>query len=66
MRVVTWNLWWRLGPWAEQQKAILAVLPVGVPAHVSTTSFAGGLAGPDGVGTVRGVGRVGDRPVDGV
>ncbi|WP_395574039.1 endonuclease/exonuclease/phosphatase family protein [Streptomyces sp. BK79] len=26
MRVVTWNLWWRFGPWADRQKAILAVL----------------------------------------
>jgi endonuclease/exonuclease/phosphatase family metal-dependent hydrolase len=26
VRVVTWNLWWRFGPWAERQKAILAVL----------------------------------------
>lgn len=26
MRVVTWNLWWRFGSWAERQKAILAVL----------------------------------------
>lgn len=26
MRVVTWNLWWRFGPWAERQKAVLAVL----------------------------------------
>ncbi|GGN14929.1 endonuclease/exonuclease/phosphatase family protein [Streptomyces fuscichromogenes] len=26
MRIVTWNLWWRFGPWAERQKAILAVL----------------------------------------
>ncbi|MFJ4784473.1 endonuclease/exonuclease/phosphatase family protein [Streptomyces sp. NPDC088794] len=26
MRVMTWNLWWRFGPWAERQKAILAVL----------------------------------------
>jgi endonuclease/exonuclease/phosphatase family metal-dependent hydrolase len=26
MRVVTWNLWWRFGPWAERQKAIVAVL----------------------------------------
>ncbi|MEU1183512.1 endonuclease/exonuclease/phosphatase family protein [Streptomyces sp. NPDC005820] len=26
MRVVTWNLWWRFGPWRERQKAILAVL----------------------------------------
>ena len=23
MRVVTWNLWWRFGPWQERQKAIL-------------------------------------------
>ncbi|WP_434094741.1 endonuclease/exonuclease/phosphatase family protein [Streptomyces hyaluromycini] len=23
---MTWNLWWRFGPWAERQKAILAVL----------------------------------------
>ncbi|MEU3896197.1 endonuclease/exonuclease/phosphatase family protein [Streptomyces sp. NPDC045251] len=26
MRVVTWNLWWRFGPWADRQKAVLAVL----------------------------------------
>ncbi|MXM68160.1 endonuclease [Streptomyces sp. HUCO-GS316] len=26
MRVVSWNLWWRFGPWAERQKAVLAVL----------------------------------------
>ncbi|MGC9494929.1 endonuclease/exonuclease/phosphatase family protein [Streptomyces sp. WG7] len=26
MRVVTWNLWWRFGPWADRQKAILSVL----------------------------------------
>lgn len=26
MRVVTWNLWWRFGSWAERQKAVLAVL----------------------------------------
>ncbi|MGW1784677.1 endonuclease/exonuclease/phosphatase family protein [Streptomyces sp. NPDC002143] len=26
MRVVTWNLWWRFGPWRERQKAILSVL----------------------------------------
>ncbi|WP_328657982.1 endonuclease/exonuclease/phosphatase family protein [Streptomyces sp. NBC_00334] len=26
MRVVTWNLWWRFGPWAERREAILAVL----------------------------------------
>ncbi|RDD89986.1 endonuclease/exonuclease/phosphatase family protein [Streptomyces parvulus] len=26
MRVVTWNLWWRFGGWAERQKGILAVL----------------------------------------
>ncbi|MFB9466047.1 endonuclease/exonuclease/phosphatase family protein [Streptomyces cinereospinus] len=26
MRIVTWNLWWRFGPWAERQKAILGVL----------------------------------------
>ncbi|WP_200308723.1 endonuclease/exonuclease/phosphatase family protein [Streptomyces adelaidensis] len=26
MRVMTWNLWWRFGPWQERQKAILAVL----------------------------------------
>lgn len=26
MRIVTWNLWWRFGPWAERQKAILTVL----------------------------------------
>ncbi|MFF9285819.1 endonuclease/exonuclease/phosphatase family protein [Streptomyces griseosporeus] len=26
MRVVTWNLWWRFGPWQERRKAVLAVL----------------------------------------
>jgi endonuclease/exonuclease/phosphatase family metal-dependent hydrolase len=26
MRVVTWNLWWRFGPWEARQKAILSVL----------------------------------------
>lgn len=26
VRIMTWNLWWRFGPWAERQKAILAVL----------------------------------------
>ncbi|MFJ8534177.1 endonuclease/exonuclease/phosphatase family protein [Streptomyces sp. NPDC093591] len=26
MRVVTWNLWWRFGPWEDRQKAILAEL----------------------------------------
>ncbi|MGV9450257.1 endonuclease/exonuclease/phosphatase family protein [Streptomyces sp. NPDC003635] len=26
MRVVTWNLWWRFGPWRERQKAIRSVL----------------------------------------
>ncbi|MGW0821992.1 endonuclease/exonuclease/phosphatase family protein [Streptomyces sp. NPDC002845] len=26
MRFVTWNVWWRFGPWEERQKALLAVL----------------------------------------
>lgn len=26
MRVVTWNLWWRFGPWEARQKAILTAL----------------------------------------
>lgn len=26
MRVLTWNLWWRFGPWRERRTAILAVL----------------------------------------
>ncbi|WP_428934810.1 endonuclease/exonuclease/phosphatase family protein [Streptomyces sp. ACT015] len=26
MRVVTWNLWWRFGPWEERQKAVRTVL----------------------------------------
>ncbi|QGG97151.1 hypothetical protein GH723_15425 [Actinomarinicola tropica] len=26
MRVVTWNLWWRFGPWEERQAAIVATL----------------------------------------
>jgi endonuclease/exonuclease/phosphatase family metal-dependent hydrolase len=26
MRVLTWNLWWRFGPWQERQQAILTVL----------------------------------------
>jgi len=25
MRVLTWNLWWRFGPWEERRKAILTV-----------------------------------------
>ncbi|GAB3125690.1 hypothetical protein GCM10027160_48630 [Streptomyces calidiresistens] len=26
MRIVTWNLWWRFGPWEERRKAILHTL----------------------------------------
>jgi len=26
MRVVTWNLWWRFGPWQDRRKAILTAL----------------------------------------
>ena len=26
MRVVTWNLWWRYGPWQQRQPAIAAAL----------------------------------------
>ncbi|MDA2812352.1 endonuclease/exonuclease/phosphatase family protein [Nocardiopsis sp. RSe5-2] len=26
MRVLTWNVWWRFGPWEERREAILAVL----------------------------------------
>ncbi|MBY8881473.1 endonuclease/exonuclease/phosphatase family protein [Actinacidiphila acidipaludis] len=26
MRVLTWNLWWRFGPWQERREAILTVL----------------------------------------
>ncbi|MFE7135535.1 endonuclease/exonuclease/phosphatase family protein [Streptomyces sp. NPDC057638] len=26
VRVVTWNVWWRFGPWEERRKAILSVL----------------------------------------
>jgi endonuclease/exonuclease/phosphatase family metal-dependent hydrolase len=26
MRVLTWNVWWRFGPWEERERAILAVL----------------------------------------
>lgn len=26
MRVLTWNLWWRFGPWEERRKAVRAVL----------------------------------------
>lgn len=26
LRVLTWNLWWRFGPWPERRKAILSVL----------------------------------------
>jgi endonuclease/exonuclease/phosphatase family metal-dependent hydrolase len=25
-RVLTWNLWWRFGPWEERRRAILSVL----------------------------------------
>lgn len=26
VRIVTWNLWWRFGPWKERQQAIIATL----------------------------------------
>lgn len=26
MRVATWNLWWRFGPWEQRRNAVLAVL----------------------------------------
>jgi endonuclease/exonuclease/phosphatase family metal-dependent hydrolase len=26
VRVMTWNLWWRFGPWEERRNAILTVL----------------------------------------
>lgn len=26
MRVLTWNVWWRFGPWEQRQKAIVSVL----------------------------------------
>src|SRR6201991_3099536 len=26
VRVVTWNLWWRFGPWARRRQAILTAL----------------------------------------
>lgn len=26
MRIVTWNVWWRFGPWAQRRQAILTVL----------------------------------------
>ncbi|WP_344629601.1 endonuclease/exonuclease/phosphatase family protein [Streptomyces glaucosporus] len=26
MRVLTWNVWWRFGPWQERRKAVLTVL----------------------------------------
>lgn len=26
VRIVTWNLWWRFGPWEERQQAIIATL----------------------------------------
>src|SRR5258705_209161 len=26
MRVVTWNVWWRFGPWEQRREAILSVL----------------------------------------
>jgi endonuclease/exonuclease/phosphatase family metal-dependent hydrolase len=31
MRIVTWNLWWRHGPWQERRKAIAAVLAETAP-----------------------------------
>ncbi|MFD8201484.1 endonuclease/exonuclease/phosphatase family protein [Streptomyces sp. NPDC059701] len=57
MRVVTWNLWWRFGPWAERRKAILAVLRdldpdvVGLQEVWSTAdeNLAGWLAGELGL-----------------
>ncbi len=31
MRVITWNLWWRFGPWEERQPAIAAELVAAAP-----------------------------------
>ncbi|MBP5867969.1 endonuclease/exonuclease/phosphatase family protein [Streptomyces scabiei] len=52
MRVVTWNLWWRFGPWQERQKAILAVLRELRPDAVGLQEVwqRGGGTGRDGGG----------------
>ena len=31
LRVMTWNLWWRFGPWSERQEAIAATLEAEAP-----------------------------------
>lgn len=71
MRVVTWNVWWRFGPWQERT--------AGGPTWDTANPFAarafepdvrcdyihGGPTGPGGLGRVRAVRRAGDQPVDG-
>ena len=40
LRVMSWNLWWRFGPWVERQAAIAAILDAEAPDLVGS---AGGL-----------------------
>jgi len=36
VRVLTWNLWWRFGPWRQRHDAIAAVLAEAQPVCRST------------------------------
>jgi endonuclease/exonuclease/phosphatase family metal-dependent hydrolase len=45
MRVLTWNLWWRYGPWRQRQEPIAAVLAEIVPDVCGLQEVWGGRGG---------------------
>jgi endonuclease/exonuclease/phosphatase family metal-dependent hydrolase len=47
MRVVTWNLWWRHGPWQQRRPAIAATLAELAPDVCGLQEVWGGAAGSD-------------------
>ncbi|HEX2315821.1 MAG TPA: endonuclease/exonuclease/phosphatase family protein [Thermomonospora sp.] len=52
MRVVTWNVWWRFGPWERRREAILAVLRDLRPDLVGLQEVWGPAPGRDGAGNL--------------
>jgi endonuclease/exonuclease/phosphatase family metal-dependent hydrolase len=47
MRVVTWNLWWRHGPWQQRRQAIAATLAALAPDACGLQEVWGGVDSPD-------------------
>jgi len=47
VRVISWNLWWRFGPWAERQPAIAATLAAETPDVVCLQEVWGERGGAD-------------------